>query len=168
MRSECTHGVIGYRLSAIRSELQASLPVYLVRSARTVWSSVPLLDNWNHSKVQQAIATSAEAAKTKIAIHSNLLSRGEATSAQTFHKRVSGSASTVGRVSDDCSVANLSGPKILRGGWSKVTRPIGSQTSFETDLSGNCGVAHVLSPENSYDSVSNTAWTMTGAPMGGL
>jgi hypothetical protein len=46
--------------------------------------------------------------------------------------------------------------------------PIGSQTSFETDLSGNCGVAHVLSPENSYDSVSNTVWTMTGAPMGGL
>lgn len=65
MRSECTHGVIGYWRSAIRSELQASLPVYLVRSARTVWSSAPLLDNWNHSKVQQAIATRAEAPEDK-------------------------------------------------------------------------------------------------------
>jgi hypothetical protein len=54
--------------------------------------------------VQQASATSAEAAKTSIAIHSNLLSRGEAALAQTFHKRVSGSASTLGRLSDDASV----------------------------------------------------------------
>jgi hypothetical protein len=86
-------------------ELRASLPVYLVRSARTVWSSAPLLANWIHSKAQQAIAASAEAAKTRIAIHSNLLSRGEAASAQSFHKRVSGSASALGRLSNDCSVA---------------------------------------------------------------
>jgi hypothetical protein len=54
--------------------------------------------------VQQASAKSAEAAKTSIAIHSNLLSRGEAALAETFHKRVSGSASTLGRLSDDASV----------------------------------------------------------------
>src|SRR5258707_54812 len=97
--------IIGYWLSAIRSELQASLPAYLVRSARTVWSSAPLLDNRTHSKVQQAIAASAEAAKIRTAIRSNLLSRGEAAAAQTFHQRASGSASTLGRLSDDGSVA---------------------------------------------------------------
>jgi hypothetical protein len=96
---------IDYRLPAIRSELQVSLLVYLVRSARTVWSSAPLLDNRTHSKVQQAIAASAEAAKMRTAICSNLLSRGEAAAAQTLHKRVSGSASTLGRRSDDGSVA---------------------------------------------------------------
>jgi len=111
VKSECAPNAdmglldIGYRQSAIRCELHASLPVYLVRSARTVLSSAPLLDNWSHSKVQQAIATRAEAAKIRTAICSNLLSRGEAASAQTFHKRVSGSASTFGRLSDDGSVA---------------------------------------------------------------
>jgi hypothetical protein len=105
MRSEGTRGLSDYWSSAIRSELQASLPVYLVRSARTVWSSAALLDNRTHSKVQQAIATSAEAAKIRTAIRSNLLRRGEASVAQTFHKRVSGSVSTLGRLSDDGSVA---------------------------------------------------------------
>lgn len=94
---------IGYR--RFEASFKRVSRVYLVRSARTVWSSAPLLDNRTHSKVQQAIPTSAEAAKIRTAICSNLLSRGEAAAAQTFHKRVSGSASTLGRLSDDGSVA---------------------------------------------------------------
>jgi hypothetical protein len=38
MRSECTHGLSDYWLSAIRSERQASLPVYLVHQVSD-WGS---------------------------------------------------------------------------------------------------------------------------------
>ena len=63
-------------------------------------SSAPLLNRWNHSKPQPASATKAEAPKTSSAIRSNPLSDGEAASVEIFHRRVSGSASTLHRVND--------------------------------------------------------------------
>ena len=53
-------------------------------------SSPPLLSKWNNSEKQQTSAPSAEAPNSRNAVHSNPLRRGEATSAQTFHKRASG------------------------------------------------------------------------------
>ena len=99
---------LGERCDAVTHNASAESDfkrVHLVRSARTVCSSAPLLNRWNHSKAQQASATNAEAPKTSSAIRSNPLSREGAASAQIFHRRVSGSASTLRRVNDDCLFA---------------------------------------------------------------